>query len=338
VIGQTLHRPSLTRFAWLSIVAAVLTIGLKAGAYRLTGSVGLLSDALESLVNLVAAIAALLALSVAAKEPDEEHAYGHEKAEYFSSGLEGALIVLAAGLIVAASLPRLLHPAPIDQVGWGLAVSVLASLINLGVAWRLFRAGQEFHSITLEAGARHLFTDVWTSAGVLVGIGAVVLTGWERLDPLIALAVAANIVWTGVRLVRRSMLGLIDTALPADERAAIEAVLDRYSRGEGVQVHALRTREAGARRFVSMHILVPGDWTVDRGHGLLEAIERDVRAALPKVTVLTHLEPLDDPASWDDTGLDRVPVASAQHGDDAPADQRPSAAPSPSSARMTSGA
>lgn len=305
------RRPSLTRFAWLSILAAALTIGLKTGAYLLTGSVGLLSDALESLVNLVAAIAALIALSVAEKAPDEEHAYGHAKAEYFSSGLEGALILLAAGGIVIVSVPRLIHPVEISAVGVGLAVSAVATIINLGVAWRLFRAAQAHRSITLEADAHHLLADVWTSTGVLIGIAAVALTGRHRLDPLIALAVAVNIVRIGVDLVRRSMLGLLDTALPPEARRAIEAVLERYRRSEGIQTHALRTRQAGARWFISVHVLVPGNWTVQRGHRLLEAIERDIRAALPAetITVFTHLESLDDPASWADTSLDRSEVA-----------------------------
>ena len=298
--------PSLTHFARLAILAAVVTIGLKSGAYLLTGSVSLLSDALESLVNLVAAVSALLALTVAAKEPDEEHAYGHAKAEYFSSGLEGGLIILAAGSIVVAAVPRLLRPEPIEQIGWGLAVSSLASLVNLGVARRLFRAAKDYRSITLEADARHLLTDVWTSAGVLVGVGATALTGWQRIDPIVALVVAANILWTGARLVRRSMLGLLDTALSPEERATIQDILERYGRTDGVQAHALRTRQAGARRFASVHVLVPGEWTVQRGHRLLEAIELDIRQALPGITIDTHLEPLDDPASWDDTALDRA--------------------------------
>jgi len=299
---------SLTRFAWLSIVAAVLTIALKAGAYFITGSVGLLSDALESLVNLVAALGALVALTVAEREPDEERAFGYEKAEYFASGLEGALVLVAAVGIVVTAVPRLLRPEQVSEVGWGLAVSTLASLVNLGVAWRLFRAGREHRSITLEADARHLMTDVWTSAGVIVGVAAVALTGWLWLDPLIALAVAANIVWTGAGLVRRSALGLLDTALPPAERAAIEAILSRYAQERGIQWHALRTRQAGRRRFVSVHILVPGNWTVHEGHALLEAIEADIRAALPTTTVFTHLESLDDPASWLDTALDRPAV------------------------------
>src|SRR5829696_9166283 len=306
-------RPSLTRFAWLSILAAVLTIGLKTGAYLLTGSVGLLSDALESLVNLVAAIAALIALSIAEKAPDEEHAFGHGKAEYFASGLEGALVFVAAGGIVASALPRLLAPVPLEQIGWGLAVSLLASLINLLVAQRLLRAGRTYRSITLEADARHLMTDVWTTVGVLVGIGAVAVSGWTRLDPLIALAVAANIVWTGVGLVRRSLLGLLDTAVPEGERRVVEGVLERYQREAVIQAHALRTREAGARRFASVHILVPGSWTVQQGHQLLEAIEDDISAALPSTTVFTHLESLDDPASFADTALDRSPRTEPSH-------------------------
>jgi cation diffusion facilitator family transporter len=299
---------SLTRFAWLSIAAAVATIALKAAAYLITGSVGMLSDALESLVNLVAAILALAMLTVAARPPDEEHAYGHGKAEYFSSGVEGALILVAAASIVATSIPRLLSPQPIEQVGLGLAVSVVASLVNLGVAQVLRRAGRRYSSITLDADAAHLMTDVWTSAGVLLGVGLVALTGWERLDPIIALVVAANIVWLGVQLVRRSVLGLMDTALPQEQRNVIQAIQARYQ-GEGVQFHALRTRQSGARAFVSMHVLVPGSWTVQRGHELLERVEADVRRAVPNVTVFTHLESLDDPAAWQDTQLERAEAA-----------------------------
>src|SRR4051812_4005736 len=247
--------PSLVRFAWLSIIAAILTISLKAGAYLMTGSVGLLSDALESLVNLVAAIGALIALSVAERAPDEEHAYGYEKAEYFSSGLEGALILVAAISIIVAAVPRLYDPREIEAVGLGLAVSSIATLLNLVVAWRLFRAAREHHSITLEADARHLLTDVWTSVGVVVGVIAVAFTGWERLDPIIALAVAANIIMTGVSLVKRSAHGLLDISLPPDERAAIQAVLTTYEQKLGLRWHALRTRQAGRRRFVSVHIL-----------------------------------------------------------------------------------
>lgn len=302
-----MERRALTRFAWLSILAAVLTIGLKAGAYLLTGSVGLLSDALESLVNLVAALAALLALTIAARPPDEEHQYGHDKVEYFAGGFEGALILFAAATIAVTAVERLLRPQPIADVELGIAATVAASLINLGTARVLLRAGREHHSITLEADARHLMTDVVTSAGVILGVGAVGVTGWAWLDPLIALAVTANIVHAGVGLVRRAAGGLLDTALPAPELAAIRGVLDRYVR-EGLQFHAVRTRQAGARRFVSCHVLVPGAWTVQEGHAVVERIERDLRGVLPNVTVATHLEPVEDPVSWQDATLDRVDV------------------------------
>jgi cation diffusion facilitator family transporter len=300
------ERPSLTRYAWLSILAALLTIGLKAGAYLLTGSVGLLSDALESLVNLVAALGALAALTVAEQQPSEEHAFGFEKAEYFASGLEGALILVAALSIGAAAIPRLLAPHPIEAVGWGLGVSAVASAVNLWVARRLGQAGREHQSITLEADARHLLTDVWTSVGVIVAVGAVALTGWLWLDPLIAIAVAVNIVRTGIGLVHHALDSLLDRALPAPEREQIAEVLARYEREYGIEWHALQTRQAGRRRFISLHVLVPGHWTVHRGHQLLEVVEQELRAQWPVVTVFTHLESLDDPSSWEDTTLDRL--------------------------------
>jgi len=298
-------RRLLTRFAWLSIAAAIATMGLKAAAYHLTGSVGLLSDALESLVNLAGALMALAMLTAAARPPDEDHAYGHSKAEYFSSVLEGTLILVAAVSIGVAAVERLINPKQLEQVGAGLAVSVGASIINLGVALVLLRTGSRERSIALTANARHLLTDVWTSAGVVVGVAAVALTGWQPLDPIIALVVAANIVWSGYRLVRTSVDGLMDKALPPTEHAALRRVLDAHVE-TGIQYHALRTRESGARRFVSLHVLVPGDWTVQRGHTLLERIESDIRGVVPNVTVLTHLESLDDPASWEDQTLDRA--------------------------------
>jgi cation diffusion facilitator family transporter len=296
--------PNLGRFAWLSIAAAIATIGLKTVAYLLTGSVGLLSDAIESIVNLIGAVMALSMLTVAARPADEDHAYGHSKAEYFSSGVEGSLILVAAVSIAIAAVQRLLSPQPLEQVGVGLAVSVVASLVNLGVSVVLLRASKTYHSITLEANAHHLLTDVWTSAGVILGVGAVAMTGWIRLDPILALAVAANIVWTGTRIVRKSILGLMDTSLPAEELASVKRALDSHL-WEGVQYHALRTRQSGARRFVSLHVLVPGMWTVHRGHELLEDLEARIREAVPNVTVFTHLESLDDPSSWDDQHLDR---------------------------------
>jgi cation diffusion facilitator family transporter len=297
--------PSLKKFIYLSILAAVLTIGLKAGAYFLTGSVGLLSDALESLVNLVAALMALAMIIVAERPPDDEHAFGHTKAEYFSSGVEGALILVAAITIAWSAIDRLLNPQPLENIGIGLVVSVVASAINFGVAMVLMRAGKRYHSITLEADAHHLMTDVWTSVGVVVGVALVGITGWLPLDSLVALAVAANIVWTGYQLISRSALGLLDTAMPGDERTKVDVVLARYA-PDGIGFHSLRSREAGQRRFISMHVLVPGSWTVQRGHDLLEQIEAEVRECFDRpTTVFTHLEPLEDPASMNDIGIDR---------------------------------
>lgn len=297
-------RTFLTRFAWLSMAAAAFTILLKATAYFLTGSVGLLSDALESFVNLAGALMALAMLTIAARPADEDHAYGHSKAEYFSSGVEGTLILVAAASIAFAAIRRLITPQPLEQVGLGVGISVVASLVNLGVALVLRRAGKQHQSITLEANAHHLLTDVWTSVGVLVGVGAVAVTGWQWLDPAVALLVAANIIWAGVRIVRQSVLGLMDTALPPDELKQIEATFTPYL-ARGLQFHALRTRQSGARRFVSFHVLVPGYWTVQEGHEMLEQIEAVVRQVLPNVTVFTHLESLNDPASWEDINLDR---------------------------------
>lgn len=303
--SNTTNRSSLTRFAWLSIAAAITTIALKTSAYLLTGSVGLLSDALESVVNLVGALMALAMLTIAARPADEEHNFGHSKAEYFSSGVEGTLILLAAASIIATAIPRLITPKPLEQVGLGLGVSVVASLVNLFVARVLLRAGKQHHSITLEADGRHLMTDVWTSAGVLAGVGLVALTGWVRLDPIVACLVAANIIWSGVGIVRKSVLGLMDTALPIEDRNKLQKALEPYEK-LGIQYHALRTRESGARKFVSLHVLVPGQWTILRGHRLLESIEADIRHALPGVTMFTHLESLTDPASMDDMSLDRI--------------------------------
>jgi cation diffusion facilitator family transporter len=294
-----MNRRSLTRFAWLAIAAAISTIVLKTGAYLLTDSVSLLSDALESLVNLFGALMALMMLIVAARPPDDDHAFGHDKAEYFSSILEGTLILVAAMFIGGAAVHRLIHPQPLERLGLGLLVSVAASLVNLAVGLVLLRAGKKHQSITLEADAHHLLTDVWTSAGVLVGLGAVVLTGWQPLDPIVAIIVAGNIIATGVRLVRRSVAGLMDAALPEEDQRALQGALIRYE-ADGVQFHALRTHQSGSRRFISLHVLVPGEWTVQRGHHLLERIEADIRGALPGATVLTHLESQEDPTAWDD--------------------------------------
>jgi len=294
---------NLTRFAWLSIAAAVITIGMKLGAYWLTNSVSLLSDALESLVNLVAAIVALIALNIATRPADEEFAYGYSKVEFFSSGFEGGMILLAAGSIIYTAIPRLFNPQPLEQVGFGLAVSVTASLVNLGVARVLASAGKRYNSITLDADAHHLMTDVITTGGVIGGVILVSITGWTRLDPLVAMIVAANIVYTGFSLLRRSAAGLMDKALPGDAMQQVKQLLDSYT-PQGVQFHALRSRSAAARGFVSMHILVPGSWPVKRAHDLAEKVENDVRTRLPGTVVFTHIEPIDDPRALNDTNLD----------------------------------
>jgi cation diffusion facilitator family transporter len=300
-----MEHPSLTRYAWLSIAAAIATILLKGVAWWMTGSVGLLSDAIESFVNLAAAMMALWILTVAATPADDRHAHGHGKAEYFSSAFEGLLIVFAALSIIWAAVDRLWSPQPLESVGLGLAVSVVASIVNLVVARTLMKVGREHHSITLEADAHHLMTDVWTSAGVLVGVSLVWLSGWLWLDPVIAIGVALNIVWTGWQLMHRSAEGLMDVSLPAEKVAEIEAVLGRY-REQGLDFHALRTRQAGSRAFVSLHVLVPGEWTVQQGHDWAERIERDIRRTVPRANVMTHLEPLEDPVSLLDQDLDRL--------------------------------
>ena len=298
------EQPQITRFAWLSIAAAVVTIALKFGAFLVTSSVGLLSDALESLVNLAAAIMALAMLTIAARPPDEEHAYGHGKAEYFASSFEGALILVAAASIAYSSAVRLMHPQPVRDPVLGVVVAAVALVVNLGVALMLLRAGRRYRSIALEADAHHLQADVWTTVGVIAGVIAVAATGWNWLDPVIAIVVALNIVRIGVGLMRRSALGLLDTAIPGDDRANVIRILDRYA-DEGAEYHALRTRQAGMRRFVSVHVLVPGAWSVQRGHELLERVEEDIRRAIPQSTVFTHLEPLEDPVSFEDVPLER---------------------------------
>ena len=303
--GSATNGAAARRYALLSIAAAVITIGLKLGAYYLTGSVGLFSDAAESVVNLVAAVAALWALTFAVRPPDEEHAFGHNKAEYFSSGLESALIIIAAAWIGVTAWGRLMDPEPLQNVGLGLSVTLVAAALNGGVALVLLRAGKRLRSITLRADAQHLLADVWTSAGVVLGIVMVQLTGWLVLDPIIALVVAANIVRTGFRLLNDTAHGLLDTALPPEELGKISKILSRHE-ADDVHFHAVRTRASGRRRFVSMHVLVPGQWTVQQGHDLSEKIEKELAEALRgNTTFFIHVEPSEDPASFEDQSLDR---------------------------------
>lgn len=298
------RRRRLIRLITVSIAAAIATITLKVIAWQMTGSVGLLSDAAESVVNLAAALIALSVILWSTRPPDEEHAYGHEKADYLSAGFEGALILAAAGTIAWVAIDRLINPTGLTDIGIGLTISVAASIINFGAAKMLVKAGKEEGSLTLVADGQHLMADFWTSLGVVTGVALAWLTGWGPLDSIVALLVAVHIVRTGYSLVRESMGGLMDRALPDGERAAIDAVLAGH-RGESVEFHALRTRRAGRRAFISVHVLVPGGWTVQEGHDFVEDVEGELRGAVDNATVFTHLEPIEDPVSFHDTGLDR---------------------------------
>jgi cation diffusion facilitator family transporter len=293
---------SLTKWAWLSIAAAIVTIGLKSAAYLMTGSVGLLSDAMESVVNLVAAVVALVALSIAARPADDTHHFGHGKAEYFSAGAEGLMILIAAALIIWSAIDRLIHPQELESLGLGLLVTLVATGVNGVVGWLVLRAGRRHRSITLVADGKHLLTDVWTSAGVIIGVGLVAVTGWLPLDSIVAIGVAINILWIGSGLVRHALNGLMDRALPKEEEdlvlGELRTIAARYPAGD-VSFHAIATREAGRQRFVSMHVLVPGDWNVTQGHDLLESVEEAIMEVLPGADVHTHLEPKDDPRSYE---------------------------------------
>lgn len=297
--------PTLGRYAWLSIGTALLTLAIKWWAWWVTGSVGLLSDAMEGFVNLGAALLALWMLRLAASPPDAKHPYGRSKAEYLSAGIEGTLIVVAAAAIISAALPRLIAPQPIEAPGLGMALGALAALLNLGCGAILIRAGRRHQSITLEADGKHLMTDVWTSAGVLAGVGLVWLSGWLILDAVVAIAVGVHIIWQGVDLMRRSVLGLLDVAIPGGDVHEVNKLFTEYSKRYGVSFHALRTRQAGVRRFISFHLLVPDEWTVSRAHKLSEEIESRIRSLVPHASIDSHIEPISDPASYDDQTLDR---------------------------------
>jgi cation diffusion facilitator family transporter len=288
-----MERENLTRYAWLSIAAAIITIALKTAAYYFTGSVGLLSDALESLINLAAAIVALFTLKIAAAPADEEHAFGHDKAEYFSSGIEGTLIFLAALSIAYAAFQRLLAPQPLEQLGIGLIVSGLATAVNLFVALILIRVGKKHHSLVLEADGHHLMTDVWTSVGVVIGVGLVSLTGWLRLDPIVAILVAVNIVWTGYGLIKRSVLGLMDTAVLPDIQYIAEEVLQKYAEKEGITYENFRSRQSGMKKFFYVDIQFPNDWTIHQVHEIADKIEVEICEKVPNSTVFSHLEPFE---------------------------------------------
>jgi cation diffusion facilitator family transporter len=293
---------NLQRPIFFALLAALLTLGLKLAAYWVTGSVGLLADALETVTNVVAALTALFALWYAALPVDVSHTYGHRKIEYLSSGLEGALILAAAVAIAWHAVGHYLVPEAPKEVLLGGGIALVATAINLAVARLLIRVGQARGSIVLEADGRHLMADVLTSAGVLVGLGLVQLTGRLWIDPTVALLVAAHVAWTGADLVRRSFNGLMDHALPAAEQARVRAAIEAHL-GPGMDYHALRTRQAGTDRFADFHLLVPGSFTVSQAHALTERIEEAVRAVLPGIEVTVHIEPIEEQAAYQDSAL-----------------------------------
>lgn len=294
----------LVRYILLSLAAAVSTIVLKVLAAAFTGSVAFLSDAMESGVNLVAAVVALVALRAAARPADAEHHFGHGKAEYLSAVVEGGMIFVAATAIVWTAVGRLIEPEPLEQTGLGLALSTGAAVVNLAIGWAILQAGRRHRSMTLVADGRHLLTDVVTSAGVLVGVALVAITGQEILDPIVALLAGLNILWTGWQLIHRSVIGLLDAALPPEDAERIHAVIEAIREEQPVDFHALRTRESGRHRFVYVDLLVPDNWTVKRGHDLAERLEADIAEALPGTVTFVHLEPRHDPASYDHEGVD----------------------------------
>lgn len=300
-----MEKRSLSKYAWVSVFAAIVTIGLKISVYLYTNSVSFLSDALESFINLAVAILAVWIIKVSERPPDDDHEFGHDKAAYFSSGTEGTLILLASIGIVVAAIPRLFAPQPITNIGIGLALSAIAAAINCWVGLLLIKVGKENDSIVLEADGRHLMTDVWTSVGIFIAIGIVGFTDWIILDPIIALVVAVSIGWTGYKLIRRSVLGLMDTVIDEESAEKATEILEDYRQAYGIDFHAFRTRKSGARKFIYFHLLVPDDWTVKRGHDLAEEIELKMLDKIPYSAIFVHLEPLEDPASFEDIKLFR---------------------------------
>ncbi len=300
-----MKKRSLKKFVYLSIAASLLTIALKTSAYLYTGSMGLLSDALESVVNLLAAVIALILIQIAERPADEDHKFGHTKAEYFSSLIEGGLIMVAAFSIIWNATPRLLNPQPIDNIGIGVVISLIATAVNLAVGMILIHHGKMKNSLLLEADGRHLMADVFTSVGVIVAIILIRLTGWLIIDPIIAILVALHIISIGVKLMKRSADGLMDKAIPEEEMQQLTDYLDSLT-GDKIDYHSLMTRQAGQRKFITFHLLVPGEWSVQQGHDFSDKIEETIEDLLPDlVTVTTHIEPIEDPASMRDIGIDR---------------------------------
>ncbi len=305
---DSMNSRSLNKYLYLSVAAALVTILLKYYAFHATGSMGFLSDALESFVNLFAALFALLMLHISRKPADQEHEFGHGKAEYFSSAVEGALILVAAFTIIRSAAPRLVDPVALENIGTGLLFSLLASLVNLAVGLVLINNGKKKKSLLVEADGRHLMTDVYTTVGVILGIILVQVTGWLIIDPIIAILVALNIIYSGYRLIVRSARELMDATIPEDELERVTAYLDSLGERE-IEYHSLLTRMSGPRRFISMHLLVPGEWSVKRGHDCADEVEETIITMFREpVTVSTHIEPVEDPASMKDIGIDRIEI------------------------------
>lgn len=296
-------RPDLRKYAWLAIGTAVLTVLLKGSAWAITGSVGLLSDAAESMVNLVAAIVALISLTIAARPADDNHHFGHSKAEYFSAALEGIMVFVAAASIIYLGIERLLNPRPLESLGIGLAISMIAAVLNGIVGRILINVGSRYRSVTLRADGEHLMTDVYTSVGVVVGLGLAWITGWRWMDPVVAILVGVNILVTGYRLISESTAGLMDVSLSPEDNARIQAILDAHTEEDRIEFHAVRTRESGSRQFMEMHMLVPGEWSVQRGHDVMEDLIEEIVAEFPAMSVTGHLEPISDPRSYEDMHL-----------------------------------
>lgn len=293
------------QLALISIFASIFVIVIKYISYYVSGSVSLLSDAMESLVNLATALITFFMVRLAFQPPDKEHMYGHTKAEYFSSILEGLFILLAALAIIYTAILRIINPQPLQKIEIGLLLSLIASAVNFTVGRILINQGRKRHSIALEADGAHLMTDVITSGGVFLGLIIVSITKISTLDPIIAILVAVQIIVTGIKIINKSVSGFMDVAISPNE---LNVISDEFARHEkkGIQFHGLRTRQSGTRRFISFHVLVPGNWTIKKGHSLVEEIEAHIRKHIAFTTITTHLEPIEDPVSWKDTNLDRT--------------------------------
>lgn len=299
-----IQKKSLAPIVWISIVASILTISIKSAAYYITDSVGFMSDAMESFINLAAGIVAFRMLSISVRPPDKDHPFGHDKAEYFSSLIEGSLIVLAAIGIIYTAVNRLYNPQPLQELNIGMMLSIFATLINFVTARILLYFSRKHNSITLEADSHHLMADVWTTVGIIVGMFLVKLTNLQVLDPIMAILVAISIIYTGTKLVIRSTDGLMDTQISEKDLIEIRQILDTYKSRENIEYHALYTRQSSSKKFISFHLLFPGDMSVYQAHDMTKKIEKDIKEKFSYSDVFIHLEPINDPEAFDDGLID----------------------------------